>query len=192
MNHLSSLFTILFDFSDNPSFKRVKHWSSISPCCFAVLFFYPCLVCFLVSAFYVPFSPWFHGHLLLFYVCWTSQCHAWVFLLLPVLGASHSVEWLLHHIDLHQLPGADIHAACCVEIMNLQVTVVIWSHWGCMVALHHHRSCLLLLKVTEHVGDCYCCSDHSVFKAGLPLFLLPVCWYVVGSEICISPSFNSI
>jgi hypothetical protein len=67
----------------------------------------------LVSAFYVPFSPWFHGHLLLFYVCWTSQCHAWVFLLLPVLGASHLVEWLLYHIDLHQFAGADIHAACC-------------------------------------------------------------------------------
>jgi hypothetical protein len=126
----------------------------------------------LVSAFYVPFSPWFHGHLLLFYVCWTSQFHAWVFLLLPVLGASHSVEWLLHHIGLHQLRGADIHAACCVEIMNLRVTVVIWSHWGCMVALHHHRSCLLLLKVTEHVGDCHCCSDHSVSTQSLRLVSL--------------------
>lgn len=61
-----------------------------------------------------------------------------------------------------------------------------------MVALHHHRSCLSLLKVSEHVGDCHCCSDHSVFKAGLPVFLLPVCLYVVGSEIFIFPSFNSI
>ncbi len=155
---------------------------------FCGLFLLPLFGFFLVSAFYVPFSPWFHGHLLLFYVCWTSQCHTWVFLLLPVFGASHSVEWLLYHIDLHQLPGADIH----VEIMNLQVTVVIWSHWGCMVALHHPRSCLSLLKVMEHVGDGHCCSDHSVFKAGLPLFLLPVGWYVVGSEIFISPSFNSI
>jgi hypothetical protein len=51
---------------------------------------------------------------------------------------------------------------------------------------------MLLLKFTEHVGDCHCCSNHSwlfsLFVRVGSHFLFAVHWFIVESDISITYS----